>query len=228
MLEAMRERELPAIVFSSTAAVYGEPDSVPIEEDHPRTPVNAYGASKLHFEDVLEWFEEAHGFRAVRLRYFNVAGAWADGSLGEAHEPETHVVPRILDAIASGRESFEVYGGDYETPDGTCVRDYIHVEGLARAHRLALERVAGGGRGGVFNLGSGTGFSNLEVVSTCARVTGRDVEVEIGPRRPGDPAVLLASNERAREELGWEPQADLERMVSDAWTWKREHPHGYV
>ncbi len=228
MLETMRGREVGVIVFSSTAAVYGEPESVPIDEDHPRAPVNAYGASKLHFEDVLEWFKEAYGFRAVRLRYFNVAGAWPDGSLGEAHEPETHVVPRILDAMASGRESFEVYGGDYETPDGTCVRDYIHVVDLARAHELALERVAGGGQGGVFNLGSGEGFSNLEVVSACARVTGRDVEVEIGPRRQGDPAVLLASNGRAREELEWEARAGLEQMVSDAWAWRQEHPDGYA
>jgi UDP-glucose 4-epimerase len=228
MLERMRDRGVDAIVFSSTAAVYGEPEDTPIREDHACRPINPYGASKLTLERMLEWFERAHGLRSIRLRYFNVAGAWSDGSLGEAHDPETHVVPRVLDAMASGRESFEVYGGDYPTLDGTCVRDYIHVWDLARAHRLALERLAGGGEGGVFNLGNGEGFSNLDVVRTCARVSGREVAVKIGPRREGDPAVLLASNDRAREELAWAPEADLEQMVTDAWAWRSEHPHGYA
>lgn len=220
MLDAMVRHGVGAIVFSSTAAVYGEPSATPITEDAPTHPVNVYGATKLMFERLLDWYGSAHGLRSVRLRYFNVAGALPDGSLGEAHDPETHIIPRVLMALAGGRRDFEVFGGDYPTPDGTCVRDYIHVCDLAEAHRLALERLAGGGDGGVFNLGNGQGYSNLEVVHACAEVAGREIEVTIGPRRPGDPAVLVASSQRAEHELGWKPAAgDLDTIIGDAWRW---------
>jgi len=232
MLEAMVRHGVRGLVFSSTAAVYGEPEAVPISEDARLLPVNAYGASKLMFEQLLDWYGRLHGLRSVRFRYFNVAGAWPGGKLGEAHDPETHIIPRILLAMAGGKADFEVYGGDYPTPDGTCVRDYIHVLDLAEAHRLGLEWVTGtnaaggpnesGGPGTVFNLGNGRGYSNLEVVRTCARVTGREVTVTMGPRRPGDPATLIASSAKAAEVLGWRPQrGDLERMIGDAWDWHR-------
>jgi len=228
LLRAMADNDVKSMVFSSTAAVYGEPWCVPIEEDAPTVPVNAYGASKLAFEQALEEFGEVRRLRSVRLRYFNVAGAWPGGLLGEAHDPETHLVPRILHSMASGHESFEVYGGDYPTPDGTCVRDYVHVWDLARAHRMALERLGSGGAGGVWNLGNARGFSNLELVRECAEVTGRDVKITIGPRRAGDPAMLVASNERAKAELGWQPElGDLRAIVSDAWLWHSTHPEGY-
>ncbi len=228
MLDAMREHGVGAIVFSSTAAVYGEPQSVPIREDAPTRPVNPYGESKLAFEEILESRDAEGTLRAIRFRYFNVAGAWPDGSAGEAHRPETHIIPRVLAALRDGQERFEVYGGDYPTPDGTCVRDYIHVLDLANAHRLGLERLGADGIGGVYNLGNGHGYSNLEVVSTCAEVSERDVEIAIGPRRPGDPAVLVASAERAGAELGWKPERGrLVDIIGDAWRWHLSHPAGY-
>jgi UDP-glucose 4-epimerase len=228
MLEAMVDHGVDALVFSSTAAVYGQPVVVPIPEDAETAPINVYGASKLAFERLLERYAELHGMRSVRLRYFNAAGAWPDGSIGEAHDPETHLIPRILTAMASGRTSFEVYGGDYDTHDGTCVRDYIHVCDLASAHRLALEQLERGGPSGVFNLGNGRGYSNLEVIATCAEVTGREVTVEIAPRRPGDPATLIASHERAASDLGWAPdRGTLRVIVEDAWRWHRSNPGGY-
>ncbi|PKQ20805.1 MAG: UDP-glucose 4-epimerase GalE [Actinobacteria bacterium HGW-Actinobacteria-6] len=220
MLQAMEELGIDAIAFSSTAAVYGEPEQVPIDETASKRPVNAYGESKLAFEGVLDDAAAAWGLRSVRLRYFNVAGAWPDGSLGEAHDPETHIIPRILGAIAGGRTAFEVYGDDYPTPDGTCVRDYIHVCDLARAHVLALEYLHAGGEGVVCNLGNGQGFSNLEVVKACSEVTGVSLAIEFGPRRAGDPAILVASASQARAVLGWEPAyGDLQVMVQDAWRW---------
>lgn len=228
MLEVMRECGVDAIVFSSTAAVYGEPREVPILEDAPRNPVNPYGASKLAFEDSLDEAGRIWGLRSIRFRYFNVAGAWPDGSMGENHTPETHIIPRVLEAIRDGQERFEVYGDDYPTPDGTCIRDYIHVLDLAIAHRLGLERLSAGGDGGVFNLGNGRGYSNLEVVSACSRLSGRDVEIAIGPRRAGDPAVLVASAHRARDVLGWAAErGQLDTIVGDAWRWHLEHSHGY-
>ena len=227
MLQAMEEHGVRAIVFSSTAAVYGEPTSVPIPEDAAIAPINPYGASKRAFEEILEWYGRAHGFAVAMLRYFNVSGAWPDGSIGEAHDPETHVIPRILDAIATGQGSFEVFGGDYPTEDGTCVRDYIHVMDLGEAHRLALERAAGGD-GGVFNLGNQRGYSNLQVVRTCGDVTGVDIDLEIGSRRPGDPAVLVAGNARAHRELGWEAErGELAQIIGDAWAFRQSHPSGY-
>lgn len=227
MLDAMLDHGVDAICFSSTAAVYGEPESVPITEQAATRPVNAYGDSKLRFERSLDEYAQ-RGMRSIRFRYFNVAGAWPDGSLGESHDPETHIVPRVLSAMRDGQERFEVFGDDYPTPDGTCVRDYIHVVDLARAHLMALERLDGGGAGGVFNLGNGRGFSNLEVVRACAEVTRREVTIDIGPRRPGDPAVLVASAERARDELGWEPEhGHLLGIIGDAWRWHRSRPSGH-
>jgi UDP-glucose 4-epimerase len=228
LLDAMVRHGVDALVFSSTAAVYGEPESVPIREDARTRPVNPYGASKLAFEESLEGCRVEHAVRSVRFRYFNVAGALPDATLGEAHDPETHLIPRVLRAMAAGQDRFEVFGDDYQTPDGTCVRDYIHVLDLAHAHRLGLEALHAGGAGGVYNLGNGRGYSNLEVVRTCATVTGRDVEVAIGPRRAGDPAVLVASAEKATRDLGWSPQRGaLAEMVGDAWEWHRTHPAGY-
>ena len=228
MLDEMVKHGVSALAFSSTAAVYGEPESVPIREDARTMPVNPYGASKLAFEEALDGCHANHGIRSIRFRYFNVAGAWPDGSMGEAHDPETHIIPRVLGALRSGQERFEVFGGDYPTPDGTCVRDYIHVLDLAEAHRLALEALQTGHLGGVYNLGNGNGFSNLEVVRTCAEVAGRDVAVDIGPRRSGDPATLVASAEKARAELGWSPgRGGLADIVSDAWKWHLAHPDGY-
>jgi UDP-glucose 4-epimerase len=228
LLAALVRHQVPGLVFSSTAAVYGEPEVVPIEESAKTLPVNAYGLSKLMFEHWLDWFERTHGLRSVRFRYFNVAGAWPDGSMGEAHKPETHLVPRVLEAMAGGQREFEVFGGDYGTPDGTCVRDYIHVLDLARAHLKGLEWLHGGGGTEIFNLGNGRGFSNLEVVRTCAAVTGAVVEAKIGPRRPGDPAVLVASNRRAAAVLGWSPEeTELAGIVGDAWKWHRNNPTGY-
>jgi len=227
MLDVMLESGVRDIVFSSTAAVYGEPERVPITEDSPKAPVNAYGASKLMFEDILDAYALAYGLRSIRFRYFNVAGAWPDGSLGEHHDPESHLVPRILTAMRDGRREFEVFGGDYPTPDGTCVRDYIHVRDLAEAHRLGLERLGASGEPGVFNLGNGRGYSNLEVVRECAKVTGADVDARIGPRREGDPAMLVASFDRARHDLGWAPTRALPEIVGDAWRWHTAHPNGY-
>lgn len=219
LLAVMEEMGVDQIVFSSTAAVYGEPALVPITEDAPTAPVNAYGQSKLDFERALD-DAAASGLRSVRLRYFNVAGAMPDASLGEAHRRETHIIPRILTAMAAGQGEFEVYGSDYPTPDGTCVRDYIHVCDLALAHRLALEYLVAGGETAVCNLGNGRGYSNLEVVNTCALVTGSHVNVVMGPRRAGDPATLVASNERAARILGWVPErGELSTIVSDAWRW---------
>lgn len=223
LLAAMAEHGVGALCFSSTAAVYGEPESVPILEDAARRPINAYGASKLQFEELLDWFGRLHGLRSVRFRYFNVAGAWPDGCLGEGHEPETHIIPRILGAMAGGKTEFDVFGGDYPTPDGTCVRDYIHVMDLGLAHRLGLEWLGAGGEGAVLNLGNGRGFTNLEVVRACAQVTGVEVAARIVDRRPGDPATLVASSARAQQVLGWRPQrGDLQQMVADAWAWERE------
>lgn len=227
MLDAMRRLGVKGIVFSSTAAVYGEPDAVPIPETAPTRPINVYGATKLAFERMIEAAEADGWLTAVRLRYFNVAGAWPDGSLGEAHQPESHIVPRLLAAAAEDGARFTVFGDDYATPDGTCVRDYLHVVDLAAAHVAAVEHVAGGGARVVCNLGSGTGYSNLEVVHACAAAVGRDIPIEIGPRRPGDPAVLVAAIDRAREVLGWQPTRDLATMVGDAWRWHQGHPAGF-
>jgi UDP-glucose 4-epimerase len=225
LLDAMRAAGAKRIVFSSTAATYGQPDTVPISEDVPQRPVNAYGGSKLAVDRMLTDEARAHGLAAVSLRYFNVAGA--SGPLGEDHDPETHLVPLILQAAAGTREYVSIFGTDYPTRDGTALRDYVHVDDLATAHVLALER-AEPDRHDILNLGSGTGYTVREVIDAARAVTGREFEVREGPRRPGDPAALVASGERAREALGWAPERSLERMIEDAWTWHQAHPRGYA
>jgi len=226
LLERVARGGARVFVFSSSAAVYGEPARVPIPETAPTAPVNPYGRTKLAMETALADAARAHGFAAVALRYFNAAGA-ADG-LGEDHEPETHLIPRLLRSLLDPAVEFRLYGDDYPTPDGTCVRDYVHVADLAQAHALALEWA---GRPGftALNLGHGRGFSVREVVAAAVEVTGRPLAPPVAPRRPGDPAVLVASHERARELLGWTPaRSDLATILTDAWQWHRAHPRGYA
>ncbi len=227
MLDRMVIHGVRKLVFSSTAAVYGVPERMPITEDTPQHPINVYGASKLAFERLIEVTCATGALDAVRFRYFNVAGAWPDGSLGEAHEPESHIVPRLLRTAASGGGSFTLYGDDYPTPDGSCVRDYIHVLDLAEAHLRAVDYLGAGGESLVCNLGSGQGYSNREVVNWCSAVVGREIPVKVGPRRDGDPPTLIAANHRAAQVLGWRPERDLQEMVRDAWTWHTAHPEGY-
>ena len=224
LLDAMRAAGVGRLVFSSTAATYGEPETVPITEDAPAAPVNAYGASKLAVDLMLRDECVAHGLAATSLRYFNVAGA--SGELGEDHQPETHLIPLVLQAAAGVREHITVFGTDYETRDGTAVRDYIHVEDLGEAHLLALDRVRPGAHR-VFNLGTGDGFTVREVIEAARRVTGRDIPVREEGRRAGDPPQLVAANARARAELGWAPRRGLDEMIADAWAWHRAHPRGY-
>lgn len=227
LLQGMAARGVSSLVFSSTAAVYGEPVHLPILESDPTEPVNPYGESKLAFEHSVA-DAQADGIRSVVFRYFNVAGAWPGGEIGEAHEPETHIIPGILRALRQGGARFEVFGTDFPTPDGTCIRDYIHVLDIAEAHVAALGHLAAGKDGGVFNLGNGAGFSNLEVVRACGEVTGQAIEVVDGPRRMGDPAVLVASAAKAKDELGWVARRPvLEGMIQDAWAWHLAHPDGY-
>jgi UDP-glucose-4-epimerase GalE len=229
-LEAAREADVRRFVLSSTAAVYGVPESSPIPEDAPLQPINPYGETKRSFEAALTWYGRAYDFRSVSLRYFNVAGATE--AIGEDHDPETHLIPAILAAVEAGRPVI-IFGGDYPTRDGTNVRDYIHVADLADAHLRAIEATApGDGRIGdgllVCNLGNGDGFTNLEVLRATAAVVGRDIQHEIGPRRPGDPATLVASAGRAAEVLGWHPRRpSLEEMIGSAWTWRQANPGGY-
>ncbi|WP_059007123.1 UDP-glucose 4-epimerase GalE [Streptomyces specialis] len=221
LLRAMREADVRTLVFSSTAAVYGEPDTVPITEDAPAAPGNPYGATKLAVDHMLSGECAAHGLAAVSLRYFNVAGAHAGGILGERHDPESHLIPIILQVALGRRESIAIYGTDYPTPDGTCVRDYIHVDDLANAHLLALA-AATAGEHLICNLGNGNGFSVREVIDTARRVTGRPVPAVAAERRPGDPAVLVASAARARARLGWRPaRPDLADIIGDAWEFAR-------
>jgi UDP-glucose 4-epimerase len=220
LLEAMRQAGVGQIVFSSTAATYGEPESVPIAETEPTRPTSPYGASKLAVDTALGEYARMFGLGAVSLRYFNVAGAYRERGgawLGERHDPETHLIPTVLAAALSGHGELSIYGDDYPTPDGTCIRDYIHVFDVARAHLLALASCQPG-QHQVFNLGSGAGFSNREVLAACRDVTGRDIPAKMAPRRPGDPAALIASSDLIRAELGWRPARSLTDMVADAWT----------
>lgn len=222
LLEAMHATGVQRFVFSSTAAVYGEPEGVPIPETARLAPTNAYGESKLLVEQMLSWFHRVHGLKTATLRYFNVAGA-LDGR-GEQHEPETHIIPLILDTALGRRKSIYIYGDDYDTPDGTCVRDYIHVRDLAEAHILALDHLDAQGRI-LVNLGNGQGFSVKQVIESARRVTGAAIPAERKPRRPGDPARLVASSDRAREVLGWKPQhAELDDILASAWKW---HQHRF-
>jgi UDP-glucose 4-epimerase len=225
LLEAMLAHGVRRIVFSSTAALFGDPRRVPIEEDDPTAPTNPYGESKLMVEKMLEWFGRVHGVRHAALRYFNAAGATVD--LGEHHEPETHLIPLLLRVALGQRDSIGIFGTDYPTPDGTCVRDYVHVFDLATAHVMALEALAERERI-VYNLGNGKGFSVREVIDAARRVTGHAIPAVELPRRPGDPAALVASSERIRRELGWKPRyPDLDAILSSAWAWHRKNPRGY-
>jgi UDP-glucose 4-epimerase len=228
LLDAMRAAGVSRLVFSSTAAVYGEPEEVPIPETAPTCPTNPYGGSKLAADQLIGFFAGAHGLRATSLRYFNVAGA--SGDFGEDHDPETHLIPLVLGAALGEKENVKIFGTDYPTPDGTAVRDYIHVEDLGRAHLLALETAdrAEYGEHRIYNLGNGAGFSVREVVEAARRVTGRQIEAVESPRRAGDPPVLVASSDKIRAELGWIPEKpSLEAMISDAWDWMQKHPRGY-
>jgi UDP-glucose-4-epimerase GalE len=228
MLEAMVAESVRHFVFSSTCATYGEPIETPIAETHPQQPINSYGETKLAVERALPHFERAYGLHSVALRYFNAAGADPDGEIGEDHSPEIHVIPRAIDA-ATGGPGLTVFGDDYPTPDGTCLRDYIHVTDLAAAHVRALDALVDTGKSGAYNLGTGHPHSVREVIDTVERVTGRRVPWTLGPRRPGDPAVLYAAAQKAQAELHWTPRlADLEMIVGTAWEWHRTHPHGYA
>jgi UDP-glucose 4-epimerase len=225
LLECMLQHGTRRLVFSSTAALYGNPERTPIEEDAALRPTNAYGESKLLVERMLGWFHQIHGLRYASLRYFNAAGA--AGELGEDHRPESHLIPLVLQVALGRRPGISVYGADYDTPDGTCVRDYIHVADLAAAHLLALHALEGRQQL-IYNLGNGRGFSVRQVVEVVRKVTGHAIPAKDAPRRPGDPAVLVASSEKIRRELGWQPRyPELEQIVASAWEWRRGHPDGY-
>lgn len=223
LLKAMMSVDCTRLVFSSSCATYGVPDALPIEEDMPQCPTNPYGQSKLMFEQMANWLAETKGFRPTFLRYFNAAGAMPDLGLGEDHEPETHIIPNVLRVALGKKDAVEVYGTDYPTPDGTCIRDYIHLKDLSSAHVLALEKEALG----AYNLGTGRGVSVKEVVETCRRVTGHPIPVKMCPRRAGDPPALYASGRKARETMGWNPDhSDIETIVRDAWAFHKTHPNG--
>lgn len=228
LLEAMHAADVRKIVFSSTAATYGEPEKVPIEETDATNPTNVYGETKLTMERMMAWFDQVLGIKYVALRYFNAAGAHESGKIGEDHTPESHLIPLILQAALGQRPSIQVFGDDYNTPDGTCVRDYIHVGDLADAHLRAVEYLTQGHDSNVFNLGNGQGFSVKEVIAKVKEVTGRDFPVVVTPRRDGDPAVLIASSDKARTVLGWQPSRNkLDDIIRSAWEWHLHHPDGY-
>ena len=229
LLMSMVKHNVDKIVFSSTAATYGEPERVPILETDRTEPTNCYGETKLSIEKMFKWTSLAHGIRFVSLRYFNACGAHVSGQIGEAHKPETHLIPLILQVPNGQREKISVYGDDYDTKDGTCIRDYIHVTDLAQAHILAMEYLMKGGENNIFNLGNGVGFTVKEVIDTARKVTGHPIPAETTPRRAGDPAQLIASSDKAREVLGWEPKyADIEEIISTAWKWHESHPNGFA
>ena len=226
LLECMLQHDCKRLVFSSTAALYGNPERTPIQEDAPLVPTNAYGESKLLVERMLAWFQRIHGLRYASLRYFNAAGG--AGALGEDHQPESHLIPLVLQVAQGKRPSISIYGTDYATPDGTCIRDYVHVLDLASAHVLALNALATRDQL-IYNLGNGRGFSVRQVVEVARKVTGHVIAAEDAPRRPGDPAVLVASSEKICRELGWQPRyPELEQIVASAWEWRRQHPNGYA
>lgn len=228
LLNTMQEHGVKRIVFSSTAATYGEPERTPIEESDVTNPTNVYGETKLTMERMMRWFDVTHGIKYVALRYFNAAGAHESGLIGEDHRPESHLVPLILHTAQGKREEIAVFGNDYPTPDGTCIRDYIHVSDLADAHVLAVKYLREGGASDVFNLGNGQGFSVLEVIQTVEQVTGRSINAAIRERRAGDPAVLIASADKAKRVLGWKPKRErLEQIVESAWRWHESRPDGY-
>lgn len=228
VLEVMQEAGVKTIVFSSTAATYGEPDQMPIVESMPTQPENPYGESKLMMEKIMKWCDRAYGIRYVALRYFNVAGAKADASIGEDHHPETHLIPIILQTALGQRPYLGIYGDDYDTPDGTCIRDYVYVEDLIAAHIAALAYLQAGNESNIFNLGSNTGYSVKEMVEAARRVTGKPILTKHLPRRAGDPSKLVASSEKAKNMLEWEPQlTDIQAIIKTAWDWHVSHPNGY-
>ena len=229
LLEAMVAHKIDKIVFSSTAATYGEPERMPIDERDRTCPTNPYGETKLAMEKMFYWTAKAHGLRYVSLRYFNACGADESGEIGEAHAPESHLIPLILQVPNGQRAHISVFGSDYPTKDGTCVRDYIHVTDLAQAHILAMRYLANGQESNIMNLGNGVGFTVQEVIETARRVTGHAIPAVISPRREGDPAQLIASSEKAKQVLGWRPQhAELEEIIASAWNWHKRHPNGYA
>lgn len=228
LLESMVAHNINRIVFSSTAATYGEPIHTPILENDPTNPTNCYGETKRAMERMFYWTEQAHGMKYVSLRYFNACGAHISGKIGEAHNPESHLIPIILQTANGTRDHISVFGTDYDTPDGTCIRDYIHVTDLAQAHILAVEYLISGGESDIFNLGNGVGFSVKEVIETAKKVTGKEIKVVEEDRRAGDPAVLIASSEKAKKVLGWNPQYnELSTIIETAWKWHSTHPNGY-
>jgi len=225
LLDALVPAGVKRLIISSTAAVYGEPKHMPITEDHPLNPVNAYGESKLALEKMLGWYRRAHGINYISLRYFNACGA--SQRYGEFHVPETHIIPALFEVAMQQREAFQLFGTDFETSDGTCIRDYVHVTDIADAHVMALDNLNRIGAR-IYNLGNGKGYSNAQVIEIVEAVTGHKIKVIPRPRRPGDPAILVASSERIHKELGWQPRyPELEGMVESAWTWRKKHPRGY-
>lgn len=228
LLEVMNEAGVKKIVFSSTAATYGIPEELPIKETSTQAPINPYGESKLMMEKIMDWCDQAYGIKFVALRYFNVAGDKPDGSIGEDHQPETHLIPIVLQVANGQREKMMIFGDDYETADGTNIRDYVHPFDLAQAHLLAVNYLRQGNDSSAFNLGSSTGFSNLQIIEVARKVTGKAIPCEIGPRRQGDPDVLIADSTKARDILGWKPEFDnIEKIIASAWTWHSSHPNGY-
>lgn len=229
LLQSMVAHGVDKIVFSSTAATYGEPESIPILETDRTEPTNPYGETKLSMEKMMKWTGVAHGLRYVALRYFNACGAHVGGHIGEAHSPESHLIPLILQVPNGQREAINIFGDDYDTKDGTCVRDYIHVTDLAQAHILAMKYLMDGKESDVFNLGNGVGFTVKEVIEAARRVTGHPIPAVVAPRRGGDPAKLIASSAKAKEVLGWKPEhADLEEIIETAWNWHKNHPNGFA
>lgn len=228
LLETMKEHGVKYIVFSSTAATYGEPENTPILESDKTIPTNAYGESKLLVEKILKWCDTCYGIKFTVLRYFNAAGAHINGQIGEDHSPETHLIPLILQVVLNKRDEIMIFGDNYNTKDGTCVRDYIHVSDLASAHSLALDRLLNGGESRIYNLGNGTGFTVKEVIEVARKVTGHPIPAKIAPRRAGDPAILIASSDKAISELNWKPKFNsLETIIDTAWKWHNAHPNGY-
>lgn len=226
LLEAMRESNIQSIIFSSSCATYGTPTQLPIPEDHDQNPINPYGKSKWMIEHVLADYEKAYGLQSISLRYFNAAGADPEGLIGESHDPETHLIPLVLDAASGKRPSITIFGDDYDTHDGTCVRDYIHVEDLAKAHVLALQALQEGQKTRAFNLGNGNGYSIKEIIESVERVTGLTVPVEMGPRREGDPASLIGSAETIKQQLGWNPRfPNIDDIIKTAWNWHQKSDH---
>ncbi len=224
LLDAMQRAQVDKFIFSSTAAIFGEPQYSPIDEKHPKLPINPYGRSKWMIEQVLEDYQAAYDFKSMCFRYFNAAGADPEGQLGERHDPETHLIPLVLQAASGKRSHISVYGRDYDTPDGTCIRDYIHIVDLCQAHLLGLEQLLSGGDSAVYNLGNGAGFSVQEVIDVACEVTGINIPVETGVRRAGDPARLVACADAAKAALGWQPEyADLSTLIAHAWQWEQSH-----